>query len=48
MSEAPKRPRRCKAVPAPTTPDRIEIAMEAAPAGHPPEGRERGFAHERN
>ena len=38
MSEAPKRPRRRKAAPAPTTPDPIEIAMEAEASGMVPVG----------
>ncbi len=42
MSETPKPPRRRKAEPAPTTPDPIEIAMEAEASGEAPAG----IAHE--
>ena len=38
MSETPKRPPRRKAEPAPTTPDPIEIAMEAEALGVAPGG----------
>ena len=38
MSGGPRKPRRAKPAPAPTTPDPIEIAMEAEAGGRAPQG----------